>query len=245
MRGILAACLGFGVLAATITPTEAQQAYLHPPSFDIEGKPTGTPELYHAQPGDIFLATDNLLFNRIGHWLAGSGAPHHSGLLVALPDGKMGILEAGPHNTLYVRLMTDVVGHFGRHEEKGERVWIRQRATPLTPEQSQRLTEFAVAQDGKWFAAVRLVGQLTPFRSRGPLRSQYFGKPHGARNSYFCSELVLESCVAAGLLDPERTRPTATYPRDIFFGQSPIPFVNDRLDINDGWLPPARLTCFP
>lgn len=47
----------------------------------------------------------------------------------------------------------------------------------------------------------------------------FIGKPHGdSRLSYFCSELVCESCVAAGLLNPETTRPSATYPHDLFYG---------------------------
>jgi hypothetical protein len=245
MRMIVAACVGLSLLTANALRAEPAQAHIYAPSFEMDTEPTGQPVPYVPQPGDIFLATDNLLFNRVGHWLAGSGAPHHSGLVVALPDGRMGLLESGPLNTFHVRITQDMVGHFCTHEKKGERVWIRRRAIQLTPEESQKLTEWAMAQDGKWFAAFRLVGQLTPFRSRGPIRSQWMGKPHGPQNSYFCSELVLESCVAAGLLDPERTRPRCTYPRDLFYGTCPIQFVNDRLDINRSWLPPARLTCYP
>jgi hypothetical protein len=246
MRTHIVLCLTLGLMAAGSAQAQTQHAHLYPPSFDIDTVPVaGQPTPYHPQPGDIFLATDTLLFNRVGHWLAGSGAPHHSGIVVGLPDGTMGLLEAGPLNTFHVRITRDMVGHFCSHLHKGERVWIRQRAIPLTPEQAQRLTQFATAQDGKLFAALRLVGQLTPFRSRGPVRSKYMGKPHGERNSYFCSELVLESCVAAGLLDPERTRPTCTYPRDLFFGRSQIPFVDQNLQINEFWLPPARLTCMP
>ena len=48
--------------------------------------------------------------------------------------------------------------------------------------------------------------------------------------------------VAAGLLDPERTRPSATYPCDLFFGRSYNPFIDKHLDVNAGWHPPARWT---
>jgi len=58
-------------------------------------------------------------------------------------------------------------------------VWIRKRKTPLTPEQCARLTEFAERQDGKRFALVRLAGQLTPLRSRGPLRTFVVGNRTG------------------------------------------------------------------
>src|SRR5262249_45986142 len=113
------------ILLWAAAPAAAQQAYLYPHSFDIDTQPTEKAEVYQPQAGDIFLATDNLLFNRIGHWLAGSGAPHHSGLVVALPDGGFGVLESGPHNTMHVGISRDIVGHFASHEKKGERVWIR------------------------------------------------------------------------------------------------------------------------
>ena len=102
-----------------------------------------------------------------------------------------------------------------------------------------------MAQDGKLFAWVRLLGQMTPFRSRGPLRTYWMGGPHGTRFSYFCSELVLECLLAASLLDPNRTRPSATYPCDLFYGTSTNTFINDNLDVNAAWEPPARWTLSP
>jgi hypothetical protein len=224
---------------------ETAGTFLYPPSFDIDGQLSGSPAPYRPQAGDIFLCTDRIGIFQLGHWLAGSGAPHHSGIVVALADGKMGVLEAGPHNSLTVRLLPDLAAHMQSYEVLGERIWIRQRQTPLTAEQSQRLTQFAQGQNGKWFAGLRLVGQLTPFRSRGPIKTRWLGKPHGERNSYFCSELVTECCVAAGVLDAKKARPSATYPRELFFGTSTIAILNDNLEINAGWLPPARLTCAP
>ena len=61
----------------------------------------------------------------------------------------------------------------------------------------------------------------------------------------FCSELVTEACVAAGLLGPERTRPAATYPCDLFYGRSWNLFIDRHLDVNAGWCPPARWTSHP
>jgi hypothetical protein len=63
------------------------------------------------------------------------------------------------------------------------------------------------------------------FRCRGPIRTNWLCKPHGDRRRYFCSELVMEACVAAGLVDNNRARPAATYPRDLFFGRSTNPFL--------------------
>src|SRR2546425_4037086 len=86
----LASCLWLGILGGSTAQAETGQAFLYATSFEIEGEPAGKPEPYQPQPGDIFLATDNLWFNKIGHWLAGSGAPHHSGIVVALADGQTG-----------------------------------------------------------------------------------------------------------------------------------------------------------
>jgi hypothetical protein len=138
----------------------------------------------------------------------------------------------------------DLLPHLKEYADVGK-VWIRRRCVPLTPEQSACLTAFALKAEGKRFALPRLAGQLTIFRSRGPLRTYFVGGPHGERASYFCSELVTEACVAAGLLEAERTRPAATYPRDLFFGRSYNPFIDKHLDVNAWWEPPARWTDHP
>jgi hypothetical protein len=151
----------------------------------------------------------------------------------------MGLLEGGPNNTLHCRAL-DLIPQllsYALHE----RIWIRQRNVPLTPEQSAALTAFALHADGKHIAFFRMLGQLTPLRSRGKHRTAYVGGPHGDHFSYFCSELVAESCVAASLLDPCTTRPAATYPRDLFFGCSRNPSLNEHLDLS-AWTPPAHWT---
>jgi hypothetical protein len=197
---------------------------------------------YVPQPGDVFLCSGREMWAKLGHWAAGTGAPQHSGIVFARPDGRMALLEGGPNNTLHCRvleLLPQLEGYAAH-----ERVWIRRRCAPLTAEQSAALTAFALAADGKRFALWRMFGQLTPFRSRGPLRTEFVGGPHGDRVSYFCSELVTEACVAAGLLDAETARPAAMYPRDLFFGRSRNPFIDRHLDMS-GWDPPARWTLGP
>ena len=79
----------------------------------------------------------------------------------------------------------------------------------------------------------------------GPADRAFVGHPKGDRRAYFCSELVCEACVAAGLLDPARTRPAATYPHDLFFGRSFNPVIDRMLDVNCGWFPPARWVSHP
>jgi hypothetical protein len=213
--------------------------YLYQPAFDVRGELRGPSKPYHPQPGDIFLSTDKLRIAVVGHMLAGGQGVHHSGLIVCRPDGSPATLEAGPHHVRWVRVL-DIVDNLGRYEEEGNSVWIRQRKTPLTVEQCKLLTEFAMNQDGKHFAWERIMMQVTPFRARSHLRNTSMGGPHGERRRYFCSELALETLLAAGLLDPDRTRPSATYPGDLFFGGSDNSFINENLQINDFWEPPAR-----
>jgi hypothetical protein len=220
-------------------PARACGSYLYQPAFRIDDRLRCPAETYCPQPGDIMLHLDGSIFWKVTHYLAGAFNPNGSGIVVARPDGSLAMLEGGPNDTLWCRTL-DLVPHLKEYEDAGHRVWIRARKVPLTPEQSARLTEFALAADGKRFALGRLGLQLTPFRTRGLFRTRFVGYPHGDRASYFCSELVTESCVAAGIMDYERTRPSATYPHDLFYGRSLNPFIDRHLDVNDYWCPPAR-----
>ncbi len=235
------------VLSAFCSPAPAGAAeggsYLYQPAFCIDDVRRGPAVAYLPQPGDIVLRLDGSKFWRVTHYLALAFDPNGSAIVFARPDGSLAVLEAGPNDTRYVGTL-DLLPHLREYADVGQ-VWVRRRHVPLTPEQSAKLTAFAMAADGKRFALVRLGGQLTPLRSRGPLRTWFIGGPHGERDSYFCSELVCEACVAAGLLDPARTRPAATYPRDLFYGRSLNPFIDLHLDVNAGWCPPARWTDHP
>jgi len=235
------------VLAVACLPGQVEKtaagSFLYQPAFCLDYELRCPAEAYLPQPGDILLRLDHSKFWRVTHYLALAFDPNGSGIVFARPDGSLAVLEAGPNDTMWVGIR-DLLPHLKEYADVG-RVWIRKRKVPLTPEQSCRLTAFALAQDGKRFALPRLAGQLTPFRSRGPLRTRFVGKPCGDRHGYFCSELVCESCVAEGLLDPERTRPAATYPRDLFYGRSLNLFIDHHLDINACWYPPARWTDHP
>jgi hypothetical protein len=229
------------LLCASEVPPCVESAggsFLYQPAFCIDDVLRGPSQAYVPQPGDIMLRLDRSKFWRVTHYMALAFDPNGSAIVFARPDGSLALLEAGPNDCLWVGT-PDLLPHLGEYAVVGK-VWIRKRRVPLTTEQSCRLTEFALRADGKRFALIRLGGQLTPFRSRGPVRTCVMGKPQGDRRSYFCSELVSEACVASGLLDAERTRPSATYPRDLFYGRSLNPFIDHHLDINAGWCPPAR-----
>jgi hypothetical protein len=229
------------LLSAACLPSSVEVSggsFLYKPAFCIDDVLRGPAEAYLPQPGDIMLRLDGSRFWRVTHYMALAFDPNGSGIVFARPDGSLAILEAGPNDTMWVGTL-DLLPHLREYEAAGK-VWIRKRRVPLTAEQSCRLTQFALAEDGKRFALWRLAGQLTLLRSRGPLRTYFLGGPHGDRRDYFCSELVTEACVAAGLLEAARTRPAATYPRDLFYGRSLNLYLDRHLDINAGWCPPAR-----
>src|SRR5438270_299296 len=148
--------------------------YLCQPAAEIDDMLRGPAEQYVPQPGDIFLSTDKSRVVRAGHSCALSGAPHHSGILFARPDGSIAVLESGPFNGLRVGVV-DLHDELHGREKRGEKVWIRRRRAPLTPEQCERLTAWAMAQEGKRFAGLRMCGQMTLLRSRGPLRTYFMG----------------------------------------------------------------------
>lgn len=216
-------------------------SFLWQPAFEIDTILRAPVRAYIPQPGDIIMAADGSVFWKTMHNLAGTSDPTHSMIVFANTDGSPCILEAGPHDTLKCRTL-DAQPHMQSYEVEG-RVWVRRRAVPLTPEQSARLTEFALAVDGRQFAIGRLAAQLTPFRTRGPIRTAFVGRPKGlARESYFCSELVVEACVYAGLLEANKARPSATYPRDLFMDHSLNPFLRKHFKLAPCWDPPARWT---
>jgi hypothetical protein len=218
-------------------------SYLYQPSYCLDNEKRLPARPYQPQPGDIMLATDNKIFWTWTHILAGTGHPHHTGVVFQHPCGSMAILEGGPHDTIRVRVL-DAQWNLREYEKDGP-VWLRARKCPLTAEQSRCLTEFSLRQDGKFFALGRLGQQLTIFRTRGPVRTAFVGKPKGERRTFYCSELTLEALVAAGVLDPAKTRPSATYPRDIFKDASPNRFINENGNLSCEWDPPALWTSCP
>jgi hypothetical protein len=214
------------------------EGYLSRPAFSLDDNAALPLHCYVPQPGDIFLATDQALWVRLGHWCAGGAGVHHSGILFRRSDGRVGLIEGGPFNSLRVEVL-DPVEHMRDHVRASDKVWVRRRRVPLTAEECDRLTAFAEKQEGKPFAVLRMLRQVTLIRARGPVRTRFVGGPHGDRDRYFCSELVVEACVAAGLMDAATARPAATYPRDLFFGRSLNPYLDKHLDLN-AWDPPAR-----
>src|SRR5262245_15659877 len=76
------------------------ESYLWQPAYKIDHELRGPARPYLPQPGDIIMAADTSKFWKLMHNLAGTGDPTHSMIVFAFPDGSLGILEAGPHDTL-------------------------------------------------------------------------------------------------------------------------------------------------
>lgn len=219
-------------------------SYLYEPQCRVDKCFYGKARPYCPKPGDIMLRTDDSRFWAVTHNWALAFEPHGSGIVVARSNGELGILEAGPNDVLWCEI-TELLPHLHEYEVAGQ-VWIRERKTCLTPEQSACLTAFAERQDCKPFALIRMGAQLTPIRTRGPLRTWVVGRPHGdRRRGYFCSELVTEALVAAGLMDRRDARPAATYPHDLFYERSLNPFINRHYHLSCNWEPPARWVSKP
>src|SRR5262249_46897805 len=129
------------------------------------------------------------------------------------PDGTPAIIESGPDDTMWVRILampSRLQGYEGD-------VWIRQVKQPLSPEKNAALTEWALKQDHKHYAFWRLLLQATPFRCRNELQQALFGATHVDRNRWLCSELVVAGDTVAGLFDSKIHFANAIYPRDMIF----------------------------
>jgi hypothetical protein len=137
------------------------------------------------------------------------------GIVVKKNDGKFAILEAGPDDTIWVKLLDldTRLAQFDKEFKGG--IQIRRCKKDLTDEQSKALTKFAAAQDGKRYAIGRLLLQGTSLRSRGPVRELVLGKTYLDRDSWICSELAVAAGTAVDLFDPKKVRANVTYPRDL------------------------------
>ncbi len=98
---------------------------------------------------------------------------------------------------------------------------------------------------GKPFAILHILGQLTTLPQSRALPYRVRRQAERQPQPLVLRELVVESLVAAGLLDAETARPSATYPRDLFYDCSPNPWLNKYLNLSAEWCPPAQWTEHP
>jgi len=223
-------------------PAEAPFGYLYQPARDVNAVPRPPANGYAPKAGDVLLLSDTNRFWTFLFRLALSGKPGHNGVVVTMPDGRLGFLEAGYNDTLYTRV-TPLDYRINMYRGF---IWVRPRETPLTPEQDRRLTEFAVTADGTRYAIGKYFSQaflLT--RARGPLRTAFLGKPTGIGHRYYCSEEVLEALIYAGAIDGHTARPIATFPQDLFYDRSRNRFIDRHPPLAADWAPPSLWTPIP
>ncbi len=214
--------------------------FLDRPAFAVDDRFRSPQTPYCPQPGDLVFSISKYLIFRLGHGLSGAGEPSHSGYIFRRPDGSLAVMEAGPFD-IAVIASRNLTSHLAAYHGRGH-VWIRPRCVPLTPEQDCRLTAFSALQEAKPFARLRVYRQITPFKVRGPLKTEFFGQPHGPdRRAYYCAELVTEGMVFVELVPAEDARPPATYPSDLFYDDSKNPFLDRHFKLSRfGWGTPSR-----
>ena len=136
----------------------------------------------------------------------------------------MTMLEAMPGDPV---LMNDLDTRI--REYRSGKISVRRRKTPLTAEQSSRLTEFACAQVGKRFHLLGLLVPPVSFPFRvlsGPVDPNRLD-----RSKWICTSLLLRTCIAAGLICPDKINPEGACASDL---DSDV-----WLDLSCGWNPPA------
>ena len=182
---------------------------------------------YEPREGDLVFYDDHHPVWSVLFAYAGTGSPLHMGIVVKKPDGKLAVLEAGPDDSIRVKLL-DLDKRLPQFQEdfKGL-IRIRRCRKMLAEEESKALTKFAVAQNGKGYAVGRLLLQGTPFRERGQKDDMAKGKTILDRDRWICSELAVAAGAVAKLLDPNVVHSTVAYPRDLV--------DNARYDLSGSW----------
>jgi hypothetical protein len=153
------------------------------------------------------------------------------GIVVQKPAGGLAVLEAGPDDSVWVKLL-DLAPRLRQfRRDFGGTVTVRRCKVALGRKQSAALTRFALEQQGKRYAVGRLQLRGTWLRPRGPL-APLLARTYLDRDAWICSELAVAAAVAAGLLSPTAVPANATYPRDL---------VDDwRYDLSAVWEAPVE-----
>jgi hypothetical protein len=169
---------------------------------------------YTPREGDLIFYDEHSLLWTLLFAFAGTGPPLHMGIVVTTSEGGLAVLEAGPDDTIWVKLL-DVTPRLRQfRKDFGGTILIRRCKVTLSREESQALTRFAVAQKGKPYAVFRLLLQGTPWRARGIL-APVLARTDLHRDSWICSELAVAAGTVAGLFDPKVVRSTVTFPYDV------------------------------
>ncbi len=171
-------------------------------------------QAYVPREGDLVFFDDHNPFWTVLFLWAGTGPPLHVGIVVKKEDGNLAVLEAGPDDTIWVTIQ-DLKTRLPKFVEDYQgTITVRRSRQELSAAQSEALTKFALAQDGKRYAILRLLIQGTPLRFRGPIRELFLARTDLDRSSWICSELVVAAGTVAGLF-PDTVKSNVTYPLDL------------------------------
>lgn len=239
--GTAAALRGTKPIPAAVVNSDAVHGFLYQPAYSNDRLPRPPAEPYQPEPGDVLLMSDPTPVYTVLYTIALTGRPGHGGVVVRLPGGDLGLLEAGFNETTWTR----VTPLEWRLNEYPGGVWVRKRLCPLSDEQSARLTEFALVAADRPYNKAKFGLQITPFRCRGPLRTFFVGRPVGIGKKYFCAQALVEALVYAGLVDERTARPAATYPEDLFFDDSRNLYLKRHPPLAGRWAVPALWTRCP
>lgn len=207
------------IFLATLLATSAVSAEPKQPSFgylwdqtcNADGKVEKTSRAYTPREGDILLFDDMSPFWTKLYSIAGTGPPFHAGIVFKKTDGSFAVLESGPDDTLHVYLL-DLEPRL--YNFKGS-IGVRQAKRALTKDESEILTNFAYAQEGKRYAMWRLLLQGTYFRHRGGIKEKYLAATYDERTRWLCAEIVVSGGALVNLIDRDKVKATVTYPLDM------------------------------
>jgi hypothetical protein len=232
---MISTCLAFLITlaGAPIGDTPKSLGLVAPAEAKGEKK---APQPYFPKEGDlIFFDDHNPIWTALFLW-AGTGPPLHVGIVVKKKDGTLAVLEAGPDDTIWVSIQ-DIDKRLPKFlEDYDGTITIRRCKKALTEEKSADLTKYALEQDGKRYAILRLLIQGTKFRFRGPIRELFLARTDLDQSTWICSELVVAAGTMVGLFS-NNVKSNVTYPLDL---------VNDhRHNLSGTWHPaeiwqPAR-----
>lgn len=166
------------------------------------------PHTFEPKEGDLIFFTKDTLLYALIYPLARTFHPFHSGIVVRRVTGELAVLEDGAENWRAGTLqpLPDRLHH--EYENGKARIWVRKITTPLTLEQSRALTAFAEGQIGRPFCSVGRLARMTiPGR---PAPRSYPDQP-----TWFCSEIVAQAMLSAGLFPPDRVRPERVTPYEL------------------------------
>jgi hypothetical protein len=208
--------------------TGAPAGFLKIETKSPAGKIESATKRYTPREGDLVFYDDKHVGWTLLFAYAGTGAPLHMGIVVKKNDGQLAILEAGPDDTVSVKML-DLHPRLIQFNKdfKGSTIHIRRCKKELTDEQSKALMKFAQAQDGKRYAVGRLLLQGTSLRTRGSVLEKVLGKTVLDRDSWICSELAVAAGTVVNLFDPKVVPSNVPYPRDLV--------NNERYDLSANW----------